>query len=182
MSAVVALATAATIAVTALAVRAARRDARSRAAQHAAYTTWQATGHGSRAWSWHWVWADTTPTPGHDLTTGTTPVERSRVVGVEVSDLDDSDEPEADARGARETRSPGHPALVVGRTVTGDVVTVFDHPHHRRGPLALARGVRVTHRVCGSPGCTRRGRYTFPSLATCPGCTGPMTAVRGWNQ
>ena len=180
MSTALFVASAVTVAVTALAVRAARRDARSRSAQHAAYTAWQTTGRGSRGWSWHWVWADTTPTPGHGLTP--TALGGARVTDVEVTDLDDSDDPEGSTPGARETRSPGHHALTTGRTITGDVLTVVDHVNRRRSPLDLARGVRVTHRVCGAPGCTRRGRYTFPSLATCPGCTGPMTAVRGWTR
>jgi hypothetical protein len=51
--------------------------------------------------------------------------------------------------------------------------------HTCRWP-SLPGVLRVRHRVCCTPGCTRRGYDVWPSLRTCPGCTRPLRPVRRW--
>lgn len=79
------------------------------------------------------------------------------------------------------TTQTGGPVLYLVDEVT-QLRSSLPTPHvsrSRRWP-SLPGVLQVRHRVCCTPGCTRRGNDVWPSLRACPRCTRPLRPVRRW--
>ena len=73
-------------------------------------------------------------------------------------------------------RQPHHDRLPGAGTPAPAIPERFTRTYRFTAPGVL----RVRHRTCRTPGCTRRGADLWPCLLTCPSCHQQTRAVRRW--